>query len=137
MKTMTSIDLFVQALLIFGLMGTGAASILSIGGKDYTLLFLLLLFLTGIWQVSSAIIGSFFHFNPHKSVYLAASVIYCSFLTILASSGRWISYDDQLMRIAQLTFVCIIPFFAAMLYFYLSVEGANQYQKAKKDAEFV
>jgi len=134
MKTMTRIDLFTQALLIFGLMGTGAASIMQ---PNYTLSFLLLLFLTGTWQVGSAIIGSFFHFNPHKSVYLAASVIYCSFLTILASNGRWISYDDQFIRIAQLTFVCIIPFFAAMLYFYLSVEGANQYQKAKKDAEFV
>lgn len=133
MKTLTGIDLFVQALLIFGLLGTGAASVFE---QEYTLYFLLLLFATGVWQLCSALVGSFYYLDKYKSIFLAASIIYCSFLAFLSGSNR-LPLSDQFTRIALVTFLGVIPVFAAMIYFYLSVDAFNRRMKAKKAAEFV
>ncbi len=133
MKTLTGIDLFVQALLIFGLLGTGAASVLE---QNYIFYFLLLLFATGVWQLGSALVGSFYHWDEYKCVFLAASTMYCSFLAFLSGSNR-LSLSDQFAKVTLVTFLGIIPVFAAMIYFYLSVDAFNRRMQAKKEAEFV
>lgn len=135
MKTFTSIDLFVQALLIFSLLGTGAATIFN---ETYMLFFLFSLLLTGIWQLGSAIVGSFFHQDKYKPVYLAASIIYCSFLVFMSRiQFHYTAFGVQNTEVAQITFVVLIPFFAALIYFYICVVTYEQYSKAKKEAEFV
>ncbi len=135
MKTFTSIDLFVQALLIFSMLGSGAATIFN---KTYTLIFLLSLLLTGIWQLGSAIVGSFFYQDKYKPVYLAASIIYCCFLVFMSRiQFHYSAFGVQYTDMAQLTFVGLIPFFAALIYFYICVITYEQYAKAKKEATFV
>ncbi|MFN7117927.1 MAG: hypothetical protein ACK4TA_14090 [Saprospiraceae bacterium] len=133
MKTLTSIDLFVQALLIFGILGTGATAIFNVA---YVPFFLLLLLATGIWQLASAMIGTFYHQDKYKPVYLAASVIYCCFLVFL-SSPQHSPFGDRYTQMAQVTFIGIIPVIAALIYFYICVLTYDQYLEAKKEGEFV
>lgn len=133
MKTLTSIDLFVQALLIFGALGTGAATIFS---TAYTPIFLLLLLITGIWQLASAVIGTFFHHDKYKPVYLAASIIYCCFLVFL-SGPQHNPFGDDYTSMAQVTYLGVIPVLAALVYFYLCVDAYDRHMEAKKEGEFV
>lgn len=133
MKTMTGIDLFVQALLIFGLLGSGAVTVFY---QEYTLLFLLFAFITGIWQLGSALVGSFYYLDKYKSIFLASSIIYCSFLVFLSKPHSFI-FNEEYNRIALITFLGVIPVFASMIYFYLCVTAFNRRLEAKKEETFV
>lgn len=133
MKTLTGIDLFVQALLIFTLLGTGAAAGMD---KNYIIYYLLSLLATGIWQLGSAVVGSFYNQDKYKSIYLAASIIFCSILVFLSGANHF-PFSEQYTRVALLTFLGIIPVFASMIYFYICVDAYDRRMKAKKDAEFV
>lgn len=133
MKTMIGIDLFVQALLIFGLLGSGAATVFN---QEYTLLFFLFAFITGIWQLGSALVGSFYYLDKYKSIYLASAIIYCSFLVFLSRPYSF-AFDEAFNRVSLLTFLGVIPVFASMIYFYICVTAFNRRLEAKKEEAFV
>jgi len=133
MKTLTAIDLFVQALLLFGILGTGATSIFD---TAYIPVFMLLLLATGIWQLASAVVGSFYHHDKYKPVYLAASIIYCCFLVFLSGPQRS-PFGEEYTLMAQATFLGVIPVLAALVYFYLCVEAYDRHLEAKKGENFV
>lgn len=133
MKTLTSIDLFIQAILIFGVFGTGVSSVFEASSVP---IFLLLLLATGIWQLASAAVGTFFHQDKYKPVYLAASIIYCCFLVFLGTSQHN-PFGAPYLQIAQLTFIGVIPVLAALIYFYLCVDAYDRYMSAKKEGKFV
>jgi hypothetical protein len=133
MKTFTSIDLFVQALLLLGLLGSSVALLFE---AAYAPFFFLLLFVTGVWQLSSATFSSLIHTDRYKSLFLAASAVYCGLLVGVGTSG-WFAFEAPYRTMTQVTFLGIIPVFAALLYFYLCVEGYNRWMAAKKKQELL
>lgn len=115
-------DLIGQFLLLLTAGFSGLAVLFS--KKEFAILYFMLLFVIGCWQMLSAFIRGVGYGDSIKSTYFFAALSYCLLLTVFLSLIEMLAYRWEFPL--ALWFIGIVPSIAAIWYFRDCVQERSQ-----------